>query len=94
MTPEQLNEAIRQKRMMEELMQHPGYAVLKSFGQNQALQRKNQVLLQPTEQPLTQEYMKGEISGIELIFKLPEAVIESAQAVIAADMGKNAEESD
>lgn len=80
--------------MMEELIAHPGYLLLKSFADAQCLQRKNNILLTPTEQPLAQEFMKGEVQGIELIFKVPGTIIESSKAMISSDVGKDAEETD
>jgi len=93
-TPEQVAEARRQKRMMEELVAHPGWKMLQEVANSQALNRKNNILLKPTESPYEQEYMKGEVQGIELIMKVPSTLIESAKAIVASEVGKDAEETD
>ena len=85
-TPEQVNEARRQKRIMEELIEHPGWKMLQEIAASQTGNRKNNILLKPTEQPYEQEYMKGEVQGIEMLMKIPASMIESAQAIISRDM--------
>ena len=91
MTPEQLTEARKQKRVMEELVEHPGWKMLQEIAAAQTLNRKNNILLKPTESPYEQEYMKGEVQGMELLMKVPSSMIESAKAIIASDVGKNAD---
>ncbi len=81
---EEKEEAIKQKREMEELLQSPGWKTLIRIAEAQSLGRKNEVLLKPTENPYQQEYLKGEITGIELILRTPGTVVETAKALIEA----------
>lgn len=90
MTPEQVTEARKQKRIMEELIEHPGWKMLQEIAAAQTGNRKNNILLKPTESPYEQEYMKGEVQGIELMLKIPSSMVESAQAIIAQDMKNDA----
>lgn len=79
---EQRVEAARSKRMMEELMETEGWKFIAEAAKMQSVRRQNEVLLKPTENPLAQEYLKGEVQGIELFVTLPEKLIENAQAII------------
>lgn len=84
MNQEQLSEALKAKREMEQLLATPGWKTLKAIGMGQTSIRENEVLLKPTENPLAQEYQKGEIQGIKLFLQYPETVLENAKAVIEA----------
>lgn len=79
---EQRIEAARDKKLMEGLMAHPGWEFLVSAAKNQANERKNQVLLQPTTDAFAQEYMKGEIQGLSLFVEIPKRVLENAKAIL------------
>jgi hypothetical protein len=93
-TPEQLAEAKKQKRVMEALLEHEGFKLLRQIGLDQSLTRKNKVLLEPTENPLGQEFMKGEVQGIELMLRMPDSIIESSKAMIALEVGNDADQED
>lgn len=91
-TPEQITEARKNKRVLEELVRHPGWKLLNTWGEAQVAPRRNKVLLEPTSQPYEQEFTKGEIQGIELMLKIPVHLIDEATAIIALDVeGSNAD---
>ena len=79
---EQRIDAVRSKKMMEDLVEMPGWKFLAEAAKVQAQSRENEVMLKPTENPLTQEYLKGEVQGIKLFVTLPEKLIEGSQAII------------
>lgn len=83
-TEEQRAEAAKVKKEMEALMSMPGWKTLMEYAAKQKSERSNSVLLSPTETPLTQEFMKGEIQGISLFTKIPEILISSSKDILAA----------
>ncbi len=83
-TEEQRAEAVRVKREMEALIASPGWKKLQEYAEKQKIERSNSVLLSPTETPMTQEFMKGEIQGISLFVKIPEILITSSKDILAA----------
>lgn len=91
-TEEERQEAARVKREMEELMSTPGWKTLVSIGLVHSNGRKNEVLLKPTENAYAQEYLKGEVNGIEFMLKIPEVALESADAVIKAAIAAQRDE--
>jgi hypothetical protein len=82
-TEEERLEAAKAKREMEEMMAMPGWKRLEQIASVQVESRSNQVLLSPTESPLTQEYLKGEVNGIRSFVKIPGVVVEEAKRIIA-----------
>ncbi len=82
MTQEQLAEAVKVKREMEALISSPGWKDIVLVAKAQLQARENQILLKPTENPLAQEYQKGEVQGIKLFVQYPETLLENAKAVI------------
>ena len=87
MNEEQIREALKAKREMEGLISSPGWKTLMAIAKSQLSLRENEVLLKPTENPLSQEYQKGEIQGIKLFCQYPETVVENAKAVIQTQPG-------
>jgi len=83
-TEEEKDEAIRMKREMEELQELPGWKTLVKYAEVQLSGRKNEVLLKPTENPYQQEYLKGEVNGIDLFIRIPKVIVDESQAVINA----------
>jgi len=83
-TEEQRAEAVRVKREMEALIASAGWKKLQEYAEKQKIERSNSVLLSPTETPMTQEFMKGEIQGISLFVKIPEILITSSKDILAA----------
>lgn len=81
---EQLAEARRQIELMEGLEKNPGWVFLKELGEAQVGPRKNKVLLEPCnpEKQAEQEYVKGEIQGIEMMLRFPKLLTENAKAVV------------
>ncbi len=80
---ERRREAAKLKKLMDELQESPGWRELQRIAKEQVSARSNQVLLVPTESPLTQEYLKGEIQGLRLIVELPEKLAADAAEVLA-----------
>jgi hypothetical protein len=91
MTQEQLAEAVRVKREMEQLTSSPVWKEIVAVAKSQLQARENQILLKPTENPLAQEYQKGEVQGIKLFVQYPETLLENAKAVIDSTMEKDAD---
>lgn len=83
-TEEQKVEAAQHKKMMEELVKHPGWKLLEAAAKVQSTSRQNEIMLKPTENPLVQEYAKGEVQGIQLFITLPKNLIESSKAILDA----------
>lgn len=83
-TDEQRVEALRVKREMEALQASAGWKTLMEYAAKQKSERSNSVLLSPTETPMAQEFMKGEIQGISLFTKIPEIIISSSKDILAA----------
>ena len=81
-TEEQRLEAAQNKRIMNELMATEGWQRMVEVAKAQADGKKGQVLYQPTEAPLAQEYLKGEIHGIELFMSIPKAVLEESEGLL------------
>lgn len=82
MNQAQLSEAVKVKREMEQLISSPGWKTIVQIAKGQLNLRENEILLKPTENPLAQEYQKGEVQGIKLFVQYPETVLENAKAVI------------
>lgn len=89
MTEEQRVEAAKHKRIMEALVETEGWKMLYALAEREALVRTNQVLLKPTEIPLEQEYMKGEIQGIKLFKDIPQKLIDESSALLRAFANEN-----
>lgn len=84
MTDEQRIEALQHKAQMEALVATPGWKLLRAAAESQALSRRNEVMMKPTEQPLLQEFEKGTVQGIEIFMKMPEILIENSKAILEA----------
>jgi hypothetical protein len=82
MLEEQRVDAARTKKMMEELIETEGWKFISEAAKVQAMSRENEVMLKPTENPLAQEYLKGEVQGIKLFTTLPEKLLEGSKAII------------
>ena len=82
MTEEQRIEAAQNKRVMLELVATEGWQRMVEIAKAQTDAKKGQVLYQPTEAPLAQEYTKGEIHGIELFISIPKAVLEESEGLL------------
>jgi hypothetical protein len=80
-SPEQIAEARKLKRIMEELKAEPGWKKLVEYAEAQTQDRTNRVLLLPTSQPYEQEYMKGEVQGIKIFLNIPDTLIEQAKGI-------------
>ena len=85
-TPEQVTEARRNKRHLTELLEHPGWKLLSGWGEAQLVPRKHKILLEPTETIGIDNYLKGEVQGIELMLRMPSHLIDEATAIIALDV--------
>ena len=83
-TEEQRLEAAKHKKIMEQLMETEGWKLLEAAARVQSTSRQNEIMLKPTENPLLQEYCKGEVQGIELFLRLPKNLIESSKAILEA----------
>ena len=83
-TEEQRLEAAKHKKIMEQLVETEGWKLLEAAAKVQSTSRQNEIMLKPTENPLLQEYCKGEVQGIELFLKLPKNLIESSKAILEA----------
>ncbi len=90
MNQEQLAEAVKARREMEALISSPGWKSLVKIAEANWKGRENQILLKPTENPLAQEYLKGEVQGIKLFAQYPETIVEASKAII--DSTKSEEE--
>ena len=83
-TEEQRLEAAKHKKIMEQLVETEGWKLLEAAAKVQSTSRQNEIMLKPTENPLLQEYCKGEVQGIELFLRLPKNLIESSKAILEA----------
>lgn len=81
---EQRAEAAKIKRELEEMMKTPGWGRVEVWVKNQVDERSKLVLRSPTKEPLEQEYLKGEVHGIELFGMFPKVVIEQMKEILAA----------
>ena len=91
-TEEQRVEAVRLKKQMEELVASPGWQTVRDIIQRQVEPRKQQVLFNPTSEPYQQEYMKGEVNGMETILRLPATMIETSDAIIRQALEQEGDE--
>lgn len=82
---EEIDEAKELQKMQEELgklrglVESSGWLLLREYAEGQERARRNEVLYKPLTElgsVLYQEFMKGELSGIELFFRLPNDRIE------------------
>ena len=80
---EQIDEAREALEEMRALVLQPGWARISKIAQAQIEARKNEVLLQPTTDTYAQEYMKGEIQGIQLFVNLPRKLVEENKDLLA-----------
>jgi len=85
-TEEQRVEAVRNKKMMEALVATDGWKMLAAVADAQVAPRKNRVTLTPTTDVVEENFMKGEIQGIELFVNLPRKLIEESDAIIKMAM--------
>ena len=83
-TEEQRLEAAKHKKIMQQLVETEGWKFLEAAAKVQSTSRQNEIMLKPTENPLLQEYCKGEVQGIELFLRLPKNLIESSKAILEA----------
>ena len=83
-TEEQRLEAAKHKKIMEQLVETEGWKLLEAAAKVQSTSRQNEIMLKPTENPLLQEYCKGEVQGIALFLRLPKNLIESSKAILEA----------
>ena len=90
MSEEQRIEAARERRVMKSLVETEGWRRMVEIAEKHVEVRKNEVLLTPTDHPGQDNYLKGEIQGITVLMKIPEAVIAQADAVI--QLAKDQEE--
>ena len=81
---EQRSEAAKIKRELEEMMKTAGWARIEAWVKKQVDERSKLVLRSPTETPLAQEYMKGEIHGIELFAEIPKVMVAHHAEILAA----------
>lgn len=81
-TDEERREAARTKRVMSELLEHPGWKMIEEVATAQTNNKKGEILYKPTENTLVQEYVKGEIHGIDFLKSIPTVLIESSEAVL------------
>ena len=82
---EGLEEARRALHDLRGLLNHPGWDRLGEILEAQAFNRTQQVIKVPLETmdgTLEQEFMKGEISGLELFRLLPSTVIEQLELTV------------
>lgn len=80
---DQLSEAGTEVHDWETLMESPGWHRLKSIIEDQMRTRSSTVMLTPMLQgnnPLAQEYLKGEYGGLALAIATPEAQLAQAKA--------------
>ena len=80
---EQIDEAREALEEMRALVLQPGWARISKIAFAQIEARKNEVLLQPTTDTYAQEYMKGEIQGIQLFVNLPRKLVEENKDLLA-----------
>ena len=80
---EQIEEALKSLEQMRSLQEHPGWKMLESAALAQIEARKNEVLLQPTVDAFAQEFMKGEIQGIQLFASIPRKLVEENKDILA-----------
>lgn len=82
MSEEQRIDAVRQLKLMQELAEHPAWKLMQKAAKEQIEVRTDHVVLNPTDNALGQEYMKGEVAGIRIFFELPEKLVEQSQAIV------------
>ena len=81
---EQRSEAAKVKRELEEMMKTAGWARIEAWVKQQVDERSKLVLRSPTKDQLEQEYLKGEVHGIELFGTFPKSVVEQMKEILAA----------
>lgn len=80
----QVLEAQKTLEQMQGLMLQPGWKVLEEAAQAHIKNKTQKVVLEPTADPLEQEYMKGEIQGISLFVSIPKQLVEMNKDILAA----------
>ena len=81
---EQVAEARKTLEQMEGLLLTPGWKAISEIARVQVEGRKNEVLLKPTKDGAEENYMKGEIQGIELMASFPKKLIEMSKDILEA----------
>lgn len=79
-----IGELRKEVSVLEDLMKHPGWEVLKTAAEKHNTVRLNEIL-KPLGEGITaerQEFLKGEMSGITTIINLPQAGVQSGKAKI------------
>lgn len=82
MLEEQRREAVRTKRMIEELFLTEGWKLLATTAQSQVNTRRGLINFKAATDPLEQEFVKGEAHGIELFLRIPNALLDEAKTII------------
>lgn len=83
-TEEQRVEAARHKKWMEELIATEGWKLLEAAAKVQTSQRENMLKGKPTSDLAEENFMKGEVQGIEIFMKIPEVLVQNSKAVLDA----------
>lgn len=86
----QVEEARKALLELRDLVATDGWKRLEKIAKAQIEGRRNEILLQPTENVMQQEYKKGEAQGIQLFMSFPTLMIEENKAVL--EVAKKLEE--
>ena len=80
-----LSDKASQVRSLKDLLDHPAWRVYRAALMEQEVGRRGTILLQPLkalDEALAQEFMKGEVSGLNIALITPGVIIEQLEADI------------
>lgn len=92
---EQHQAAVVQKEAISVLLRSQGWDILRAVAKSQIEMLQQQTMLVPLKKlddALEQEFNKGHAMGIAAFLKIPETIVEQAEAVIASLGGENEED--
>lgn len=75
---EQKEVATNTKKLIQNLIDSPGWKALKMIVEMQVKERQDRIILSPTIDALGQEFMKGECAGMRTLLALPERMLADA----------------
>lgn len=94
---DQYQAAVVQKEAISVLLRSQGWDILRAVAKSQIELLQQQVMLVPLKNldgALEQEFNKGHMMGVAAFLKIPENIIEEAEAIIASLGGESEEESE
>jgi hypothetical protein len=83
----QYEDAIRNVNALKKLVASEGWQILLDIAKEQMHNRREKIVLQPLssmDEALPQEFMKGEVAGIQVLLSMPEVQIESSESILEA----------